>query len=78
MKPFLNVYSQGEIVEIEKAIVLSERAWKADQENGMVCYISMKTFQDMKDWKSVKREKTADSAFSQIFNPSYLEVFMEI
>jgi len=26
MKPFLNVYSQGEIVEIEKAIVLSERA----------------------------------------------------
>ena len=39
-----------------------ERAWKADLENGMVCYISMKTSRDMEDQKSQKCPKTAESA----------------
>ena len=45
----------------------------------MICYVSMKTFRDMKDRKS---EKTADSAVYQHFisvfsdfGPSYLEKF---
>ena len=32
-----------------------ERAWKSGLENGMVCYISMKTSRDMEDRKSVSK-----------------------
>ena len=39
-----------------------ERAWKTDRENGMVCYVLMKTSRDMKDQKSIKSEKSAESA----------------
>ena len=43
-------------------IVPIERAWKTDLENGMVCYASMKTSRDMNDQKSIKSEKSAESA----------------
>ena len=58
MMPFLNVYGQApymleilifQVAYIEKAIAPLERARKVGPENDMVCYISMKTFQDMKD-----------------------------
>ena len=78
MKPFLNVYSQGEIVEIEKAIVPSERAWKADQENGMVCYISMKTSR----YEGLKICENAESAVFSLLTDfqSFIswKVFIEI
>ena len=36
-----------------------ERTRKNGQENGMVCYVSMKTFRDIKDWNSVKSAESA-------------------
>ena len=39
-----------------------ERAQKTDLENGMVCYISIKTSRDLKDQKSKKCSKSAESA----------------
>ena len=39
-----------------------ERAGKTDQKNAMVRYDPMKTSPDMKDWKFMKSEKSAESA----------------
>ena len=47
------------VAQIEKWVAPLERARKVGSENGMICYVSMKTFRDMKERNS---EKTADSA----------------
>ena len=39
-----------------------ERAYKTDQENGMVCYVSTKTDRVRGDEKNKKLLKSADSA----------------
>ena len=39
-----------------------ERARKGDLENGIVCYISVKTSRDMEDQKSKECPKSAESA----------------
>ena len=49
-----------------------ERTRKTGQENGMVCYVSMKTFRDIKDLNSVK---SAESAKNTKFNLKYLKKF---
>ena len=45
-----------------KSLTPKDRAWKTDQENGMVCYILMKTSRVMKDLKLAKLDKSAESA----------------
>ena len=49
------------ISEMQKWMAQLKRVRKAGQENGMVCYISMKTSGDMKDRTFIKSEK-CDSA----------------
>ena len=39
-----------------------ERSQKTVEEKGMVCYVSTKTYGDMKDQKSKKCGKSAESA----------------
>ena len=39
-----------------------ERARKTDRKNCMVYYVPMKTSRDMREQKSIKSEKSADSA----------------
>ena len=47
-----------------------ERTRQNDQENGMVCYVSMKTSRDIKDWTCVK---SAESAKIQPCRPIFLK-----
>ena len=49
---------------MQKWMVPVERTGKTDQENGMVCYISMKTYGYMNDWIYVY---IPDSALFSIF-----------
>ena len=51
-----------QVPQMSMKIHLLERAWKTDQENGMVCHVSTKTSRVIGDQKFKKCENLAESA----------------
>ena len=56
-----------EVPQISMRIPLMERASKTDPENGMGCHVSTNISRDIRDQKSEKMRKIADSAKLWIF-----------